>query len=54
MTVDEVVTLASLIEMEALYPADFKKISSVFHNRLKSEDLQAPSVRCHRAVRKGL
>lgn len=40
MTVDEVVTLASLIEMEALYPADFKKISSVFHNRLKSEDLQ--------------
>lgn len=40
MTVDQVVTLASLIEMEALYPADFKKISSVFHNRLKSKDLQ--------------
>jgi len=40
MTVDEVVTLASLIEMEALYPADFKKISSVFHNRLNSEDLK--------------
>ena len=34
MTIDEVVTLASLIEMEAKYPADFKKISSVFHNRL--------------------
>ncbi len=40
MTVDEVITLASLIEMEALYPADFKKISSVFHNRLKSKDLR--------------
>ena len=38
MTVDEVITLASLIEMEALYPTDFKKISSVFHNRLKSEN----------------
>lgn len=35
MTVDEVVTLASLIEAEARYPADYKKISSVFHNRLK-------------------
>ncbi|MGI6085221.1 MAG: endolytic transglycosylase MltG, partial [Acetivibrionales bacterium] len=39
MTVDDVITLASLIEMEARYPADFKKISSVFHNRLNSEDL---------------
>jgi UPF0755 protein len=39
MTIDEVITLASLIEMEALYPADFKKISSVFHNRLKSKEL---------------
>ena len=37
MTIDEVVTLASLIEMEALYPTDYKKISSVFHNRLNSE-----------------
>lgn len=37
MTVDEVVTLASLIEMEAKYPADYKKISSVFHNRLKQD-----------------
>lgn len=40
MTVDEVITLASLIETEALYPTDYKKISSVFHNRLKSKDLQ--------------
>lgn len=39
MTVDEVISLASIIEMEALYPADFKKISSVFHNRLNSKDL---------------
>lgn len=37
MTIDEVVTLASLIEMEAKYPADYKKISSVFHNRLKQD-----------------
>jgi len=40
MTVDEVITLASLIEMEAKFPTDFKKISSVFHNRLNSEDLR--------------
>ncbi len=39
MTTDEVVTLASLIEMEALHPTDLKKISSVFHNRLNSKDL---------------
>ncbi len=38
MTIDEVITLASLIEMEALYPTDLKKISSVFHNRLKSKE----------------
>lgn len=36
MTVDEVVTLASIIEMEAKYLNDYKKISSVFHNRLNS------------------
>ena len=40
MTVDEVITLASLIEMEARFPTDYKKISSVFHNRLKSKDLK--------------
>lgn len=40
MTIDEVVVLASLIEMEAVHPTDFKKISSVFHNRLNSQDLQ--------------
>lgn len=37
MTIDEVVTLASLIEMEAKYPTDYKKISSVLHNRLKHD-----------------
>jgi UPF0755 protein len=36
MTVDQVVTLASIIEMEAKYLDDYKKISSVFHNRLNS------------------
>lgn len=36
MTVDEVVTLASIIETEAKYVSDYKKISSVLHNRLNS------------------
>ena len=35
MTTDEVITLASLIQKEAK-KADFKKVSAVFHNRLKS------------------
>ena len=39
MTTDEVITMASLIEMEALNPIDMKIISSVFHNRLASKDL---------------
>ena len=34
MTMDEVITLASLIEKEAK-AADFTKVSAVFHNRLK-------------------
>ncbi|MDD4563891.1 MAG: endolytic transglycosylase MltG [Eubacteriales bacterium] len=34
MTVNEVITLASIIEREARYPADRSVISSVFHNRL--------------------
>jgi len=36
MTVDEVITLASMIEKEARYAADMGKISAVFHNRLNS------------------
>ena len=37
MTMDEVVTLASVIEREALGDEDRKLVSSVFHNRLKSD-----------------
>ncbi len=48
MTIDEVITLASLIEMEALYPADFKKISSVFHNRLNSDNM--PLLQCDATI----
>jgi UPF0755 protein len=32
---DEIITLASIIEKEGNNPADFEGISSVFHNRLK-------------------
>jgi len=42
MTMDEVVTLASLIEREAQMPEDFAKVSAVFHNRL-SRDMQLQS-----------
>ena len=35
MTLDEVVTLASMIEEEVKYPIDYDQVSSVFHNRLK-------------------
>lgn len=35
MTTDEVITLASIIQMEAKTD-DFKKVSAVFHNRLKA------------------
>ncbi len=34
MTMDQVITLASLIEREAAAPNDFSKVSAVFHNRL--------------------
>lgn len=37
MTMDEVVTLASLIEREAQVDSDFAKVSAVFHNRLKKD-----------------
>jgi len=36
MTIDEVVTLASIIEREAKTDEDRKLISSAFHNRLKN------------------
>ncbi len=38
MTMDEVLTLASMIQEEARYPEDYPYVSSVFHNRLKSEE----------------
>lgn len=38
MTMDEAVTLASIIEREALGDEDRKLVSSVFHNRLDSAD----------------
>ena len=37
MTLDEIITLASVIEREAKGDSDRDKVSSVFHNRLKSE-----------------
>lgn len=36
-TIDEVITLASIIQSEAGNPAEMKKVSSVFHNRLNSQ-----------------
>lgn len=38
MTMDEVITLASIIEREAQGDHDRKLVSSVFHNRIKSPD----------------
>lgn len=35
MSIDEVITLASIIEREASVKEDFYKVSAVFHNRLK-------------------
>jgi len=36
LTVDQVVTLASMVQAEAKYPDDLPIVSSVFHNRLDS------------------
>ena len=38
MTLDEVVTLASIIQTETSYVSDMMYISAVFHNRLASDD----------------
>lgn len=38
MDIDDVVTLASIIEREASNVEDFPKVSAVFHNRLNSEE----------------
>lgn len=37
MSIDDVVTLASIIEREASVAEDFKRVSAVFHNRIKAE-----------------
>lgn len=34
MTIDEVVTLASVIQAECSYPSEMANVSGVFHNRL--------------------
>lgn len=39
MTTDEIITLASVIEREALDDEDRRLVSSVFHNRLKSNEM---------------
>ena len=36
MTCDQIITLASIIQKEAKYISDYGNVSSVFHNRLKS------------------
>ncbi len=46
MTMDEVITLASLIEKEAKV-ADFTKVSAVFHNRLKQNIKLGSDVTIH-------
>lgn len=38
MTMDEILILASMIQEEARYPEDYPYVSSVFHNRLASEE----------------
>ena len=46
MTMDQVITLASLIEKEAK-AADFSKVSAVFHNRLKTNMTLGSDVTIH-------
>ena len=46
MTMDQVLTMASLIEKEAK-ESDFDKVSAVFHNRLKSGMLLQSDVTVH-------
>ncbi len=39
-TLDQVLILASMVEEEAKYPDDYTTVSSVFHNRLVSEEFK--------------
>ena len=40
MTMDEIITLASMVQAEAKYAIDLEYISSVFHNRLNSSSFK--------------
>lgn len=40
MTIDQAITLASLIQAEGKFDSDYYYISSVFHNRLNSKNMQ--------------
>ncbi len=42
MTIDEVITLASLIQREAANVSDMKMVSSVFHNRINNPQVNLP------------
>lgn len=42
MTVDEVITMASLIQREAASVNDMKMVSSVFHNRIENPQVNLP------------
>lgn len=41
MTLDQVITLASIVQAEAPYLEEMRKVSSVFHNRLNNTDVFA-------------
>ncbi len=40
LTLDQVLTMASMVEEEAFYPSDYTTVASVFHNRLKSDEFK--------------
>ena len=40
MTIDQAITLASLIQAEGKFDSDYYYISSVFHNRLNSKNMK--------------
>ena len=42
MSIDDIITLASLIQKEAAQVSDMKMVSSVFHNRMENPQMQLP------------
>lgn len=48
LSLDEVLTIASIIQEEAGVPAEMSKVSSVIHNRLNSDDF--PRLQCDAAT----